>query len=61
MRGGEIVFDGPATKLTPEFLTELYGASADELILPGQTGPAPDGEAGLDVQRIRAVELARAS
>ena len=36
MRGGEIVFDGPAAKLTPDFLTELYGASAEELILPGQ-------------------------
>jgi phosphonate transport system ATP-binding protein len=40
MRGGEIVFDGPSAKLTPEFLTELYGASAEELILPGQIGPA---------------------
>ncbi|BCJ89698.1 phosphonates import ATP-binding protein PhnC 2 [Terrihabitans soli] len=40
MRGGEIVFDGPSSKLTPEFLTELYGASAEELILPGQAGPA---------------------
>lgn len=36
MRAGEIVFDGPAGKLTPAFLTELYGASAEELILPGQ-------------------------
>ncbi len=36
MDAGAIVFDGPATKLTPAFLTELYGASAEELILPGQ-------------------------
>ena len=61
MRGGEIVFDGPARKLTPEFLTELYGASAEELILPGQTGPVSGDEEDLDAQRIRAVELARAS
>jgi phosphonate transport system ATP-binding protein len=51
MRGGEIVFDGPASKLTPDFLTELYGASAEELILPGQTAPA---EPHLDVKRIHA-------
>ncbi len=42
MRAGEIVFDGAAEKLTPSFLTELYGASAEELILPGQSGPEPD-------------------
>jgi len=63
MRAGEIVFDGPAAKLTPAFLTQLYGASADELILPGQTGPGSDSEGGnLDVPRLRAVEeLAQAS
>jgi phosphonate transport system ATP-binding protein len=56
MRGGEIVFDGPAAKLTPDFLTELYGASAEELILPGQTAPA---EPHHDVKRIHAeAELA---
>jgi len=42
MRAGEIVFDGPADRLTPSFLTELYGASAEELILPGQIGPEPE-------------------
>jgi phosphonate transport system ATP-binding protein len=63
MRDGSVVFDGPAARLTPEFLTELYGASADELILPDQTGPKADIEAGiLDVQRTHAAEtLARAS
>ena len=34
MRAGRIVFDGPAARITPAFLTELYGASAEELILP---------------------------
>ncbi len=59
MRAGEIVFDGPASKLTPDFLTELYGASAEELILPGQTAPT---EPHLDVKRTNAAaELARAS
>jgi phosphonate transport system ATP-binding protein len=63
MRQGTVVFDGPADRLTPSFLTELYGASAEELILPGQSGPGTDFEGGiLDVQRIRAAEdIARAS
>ncbi|MGQ4275398.1 phosphonate ABC transporter ATP-binding protein [Terrihabitans sp. B22-R8] len=63
MRAGRVVFDGPAAKLTPEFLTELYGASAEELILPGQIGPTEDLEGGnLDVQRTRTAEvIARAS
>jgi phosphonate transport system ATP-binding protein len=63
MRAGVVVFDGPAARLTPEFLTELYGASAEELILPGQISPAADLEGGnLDVQRTRAAEtLARVS
>lgn len=26
MRDGKVIFDGPSTKLTPEFLKELYGA-----------------------------------
>ncbi|WP_029354245.1 phosphonate ABC transporter ATP-binding protein [Bosea sp. 117] len=36
MNAGRIVFDGPSAKITPAFLTELYGASAEELILPSQ-------------------------
>ena len=63
MRDGVVVFDGPAAKLTPEFLTELYGASAEELILPDQTGPAVELDAAtLPVERTRAAEmLARVS
>ncbi len=45
MRAGRIVFDGPAQRLTPAFLTELYGAQAEELILPGQVPPAARPEA----------------
>lgn len=51
MRAGEIVFDGPADRLTPSFLTELYGASAEELILPGQTAPEPEPETHAFVTR----------
>ncbi|MCS0494259.1 phosphonate ABC transporter ATP-binding protein [Ancylobacter sp. MQZ15Z-1] len=43
MNGGRVVFDGPASRLDAAFLTELYGASAEELILPSQfavTAPA---------------------
>ncbi|QIB35043.1 phosphonate ABC transporter ATP-binding protein [Ancylobacter pratisalsi] len=36
MNGGRVVFDGPASKINAGFLTELYGASAEELILPSQ-------------------------
>jgi len=31
LRDGALVFDGPVTALTPEFLRELYGTSAEEL------------------------------
>ncbi|GLK84990.1 phosphonate ABC transporter ATP-binding protein [Ancylobacter defluvii] len=36
MNAGRVVFDGPASRITSAFLTELYGASAEELILPSQ-------------------------
>ena len=32
LREGRLVFDGPTTALTPVFLSELYGTSAEELI-----------------------------
>lgn len=35
LRDGEIVYDGPSSALTPEFLGELYGAESEELFLPG--------------------------
>jgi len=40
MRDGQIVFDGPSTALTLEFLREIYGEASDELVLPD----ARDGE-----------------
>ena len=36
MDAGRVVFDGPASQINAAFLTELYGASAEELILPSQ-------------------------
>ncbi|MDX2158542.1 MAG: phosphonate ABC transporter ATP-binding protein [Hyphomicrobiaceae bacterium] len=35
LRKGEVVYDGPSSALTPEFLGELYGAESEELFLPG--------------------------
>lgn len=35
LRGGEIVYDGPSSSLTVDFLGELYGAESKELFLPG--------------------------
>jgi len=43
LRDGKIVFDGPSTRLTTEFLRELYGADSEELIMD-ETMSAP-GEA----------------
>jgi phosphonate transport system ATP-binding protein len=40
MRGGELVYDGPSSALTPEFLAELYGEESESLFLPGLTAPA---------------------
>ena len=34
LRDGRVVFDGPSAALTNDFLTALYGADSEELILP---------------------------
>ncbi|WP_428029197.1 phosphonate ABC transporter ATP-binding protein [Ancylobacter sp.] len=48
MNAGKVVFDGPASQINAAFLTELYGASAEELILPSQfVVPAPAETASL--------------
>lgn len=39
MRDGRVVYDGPSTALTPDFLTELYGAESDELLLGRRAQP----------------------
>ncbi|WP_185985331.1 phosphonate ABC transporter ATP-binding protein [Aureimonas mangrovi] len=45
MRDGEVVYDGPSAALTNEFLSGLYGAASEELILPD--GPAEHAERAL--------------
>jgi phosphonate transport system ATP-binding protein len=48
MRDGAIVYDGPSSALSIEFLAELYGSASEELVLPeapvGQAAPAPAAE-----------------
>ena len=48
MRDGAIVYDGPSTALSNEFLAELYGTASEELVLPeapaGQAAPAAAAE-----------------
>jgi phosphonate transport system ATP-binding protein len=41
LRAGRIVFDGPSTALTNDFLVELYGADSEELILPDAPHAVP--------------------
>ncbi len=45
LRDGKVVFDGPSTRLTTEFLRELYGADSEELIMdetmPSAQRPRP--------------------
>ncbi|MER2535983.1 MAG: phosphonate ABC transporter ATP-binding protein [Rhizobiaceae bacterium] len=42
LRDGRVVFDGPSVKLTNAFLTELYGANSEELILPDAAPAKPE-------------------
>lgn len=63
MRDGAIVYDGPSTALSNEFLAELYGAASEELVLPdapaGQAAPVAAMAAAAERERPRAeLELA---
>jgi phosphonate transport system ATP-binding protein len=40
LRDGKVVFDGPSAALTPEKLSELYGADAEELLFGEAMTPA---------------------
>ncbi|MGF7158534.1 phosphonate transport system ATP-binding protein [Rhodoligotrophos appendicifer] len=42
LRHGELVYDGPSTALTREFLGELYGAESEELFLPSMPVASPE-------------------
>lgn len=50
LRDGELVFDGPTTALTPEFLRGLYGTAADELLL--DEADADAGTAARERERL---------
>jgi phosphonate transport system ATP-binding protein len=66
LREGRIVYDGPSKALTPAFLSELYGAESEELLLPGLSAapasPAPNGHAAVGLtQHAPAPRVARGS
>ena len=42
MQAGRIVYDGPSSALTPNFLANIYGAEGDDLFAPA-TRPSPAG------------------
>ena len=50
LRDGKVVYDGPSDALSDSFLTELYGAASEELVLPqklpvkGKPRPVVDAE-----------------
>jgi len=45
LRDGEVVYDGPSSRLTPAFLGQLYGAESEELFLTGlQSNSKPEGD-----------------
>ncbi len=58
LRDGSVVYDGPSAALTPAFLTELYGAQSEELILPGTYGGHHD-DAGREAATGDALPLPR--
>jgi len=41
MRDGRVIYDGPSSALTNEFLSELYGSASEELLLPDAPAAAP--------------------
>lgn len=43
LKAGKIAYDGPSSALTPEFLSQIFGAESDELFLPsyGEQGVKP--------------------
>ncbi|MEO1198363.1 MAG: phosphonate ABC transporter ATP-binding protein [Pseudomonadota bacterium] len=45
LKDGKVVYDGATKDVSVTFLTSLYGAQAEELILPGQLGISEDDDA----------------
>ena len=50
LRDGRIVYDGPSSALSVEFLSELYGAESEELALPATAGEVGLGAANRNVR-----------
>jgi phosphonate transport system ATP-binding protein len=42
LRDGRLIFDGPTSALTPDFLRDLYGSAADELLSEPDAEPPAD-------------------
>ena len=50
LRDGRLIFDGPTSALTPDFLRDLYGSAADELLSEPQADSAPRMASALAVE-----------
>lgn len=60
LKAGGVVYDGPSSALTPEFLSAIYGAESDDLFASVDSRPAPDrSEAPEAVNGAVAFDLAR--
>jgi phosphonate transport system ATP-binding protein len=53
LRDGKVVFDGPSTRLTADFLRELYGADSEELIMDETMSAAEDAPATKPTDPVR--------
>ena len=61
LRGGEVVYDGPSSALTREFLSSIYGAESDDLFATVDAQPldrAPDAAAS-SLDPVIAFDLSR--
>ena len=62
LKAGEIVYDGPSSALTPEFLAAIYGAESEELFASIDSRPLPQDvevRRPVDESRLVAFDLAR--
>ena len=62
LKAGEIVFDGPSSALTPEFLASIYGAESEDLFASIDPRPLPQDVAvrrPADAPGLVAFDLAR--
>jgi phosphonate transport system ATP-binding protein len=62
LKAGEIVYDGPSSALTPEFLASIYGAESEELFASIDPRPLPQDvevRRPVDESSLVAFDLAR--